>query len=222
MTLALPDGTAPCGNRSCDGRAVWALHRERRLALTLTGCGGDQKKANDSPAQLTSQTFSGDWSGHLAVLGVLADFTAQVSVSFDADALSMRVDGAVTSKLVNATGPQNFSMILHAGNQRATVHIPAKLPLPVPFPSCVYKELKQLPPVEIIKSLLKDQMQSRKPDGMDGDFRQWVWDLSPRPGVTGHAWADLDDGNGFRKASESIHVDQNKTKLDAADRKSVV
>mmetsp|Transcript_13671 Transcript_13671/g.42730 ORF Transcript_13671/g.42730 Transcript_13671/m.42730 type:complete len:272 (-) Transcript_13671:47-862(-) len=182
------------------------------LALALSGCGGggDAKKPNTSPAELTSQSVTGDWSGKISLSGTDGDFTSHLVFHFDADALNLRVDGQVSSKKFSAAGTMNFSMIVHAGNKRVTAHLKSKQPLPVP--ACIYKESPKVPPVELIKTLIKDQMQARKPDGMDGDCRQWKFSQAPVAGASVNAWADLDDNNGFCKFYESVKADSNGTK----------
>lgn len=176
------------------------------LALTLSGCGGSDKKVNTSPAKLVSQTVTGDWTGH-ASSGLSADFTAQVTAHFDADLLNVRIDGQATSQGLNITKPQIFSLIVHAGKKTATLHLQTTIPLP--FPTCVYKTVDAVPPVEIMRSLLKDKIENQKPNGMDGDYRQWTFDLPEIQGASGHAYVDVDDDNGLRKGYESVKLDTN-------------
>mmetsp|Transcript_29887 Transcript_29887/g.85609 ORF Transcript_29887/g.85609 Transcript_29887/m.85609 type:complete len:268 (-) Transcript_29887:124-927(-) len=174
------------------------------LALTLSGCGGgDKKKINDSPAQLASQTVVGVWSGSGNSSIVSDNFSAQITFYFDADVLNVRIDGEL--KMANITKTQPFSVILDAGKKRATLRMDTHGALPVP--PCIYKVADVMPPVEVVKSLLKSQMENRKPTGMDGDFRQWVFGPPPLvAGVSGQAGIDLDDSNGIRKAYESVQV----------------
>jgi len=183
------------------------------LALALSGCGsGDKKKSNDSPAQLTSQSVAGDMMGQTTLSGTATKLDSHFTLHFDADTLNMRIDGTVTTTIMDLPVAENLSLILDAGNKRATLHLQTKLPLPIP--SCIYTESAEVPPVELMKKMLKEKMQNRKPDGMDGEYRRWAFDHS-ETGVATKVWVDLDDNNGLRKAYESVKVDQNKTQLES-------
>jgi len=99
----------------------------------------------------------------------------------------------------------------------ATLHLSFSktLPFPMPFPPCVSVTLDSVPPVEILRALLKDKLESQKPDGMDGDYRQWKFDTpaAAPAGVSLHAYMDLDGDNGFRKGYEAMKVDSNGTQV---------
>jgi len=169
------------------------------LALTLMGCGGggSKDKVNNNPPDLVSQTLTGKIDAQLHLNQSLFKPEGQVSVSFDADAMNLRLDLSVTD---NHTSGKASAIVDGAGN--LTLHVDQAVGI-LKFKGC---RTVGLPiPLQTLKDEVKRIMKQQKPEGMDGDLRKFSMKIPAALGLlSGEVSGELDDDNVLHKASASL------------------